>query len=161
MYSLMESLFLESDDQIINEGLLKFDTADEAESALKKCKNDQQFWDWFNWFFKINISPILIVNGVPIPIFHAVIGALTDWYALPGSAANKKRKHKKFINKIDRTINALEKKKGDDYKKLAEEYKKIRTAAIKEYEKWEKKSREPGGKTRTVYESSLMEDLFL
>ena len=161
MYSLMESLFLESDEYIINEGVLKFDSAKEAEVALKKCKNDSQFWDWFNWFFKINITPILLVNGVPIPIFHAVIGAVSDWYALPGSAASKKRKHKKFINKIDRTIAECEKKDGQEYKKLAAEYKKVRNAAIKEYEKWEEKALKPGGKTNTVYESSLMEDLFL
>ena len=36
MYSLMESLFLESDEYIINEGVLKFDSAKEAEVALKK-----------------------------------------------------------------------------------------------------------------------------
>ena len=76
-YSLMEELFLNDEYQPINE-VFNFKSVDDAKKALNKCKGTADFWDWLWWITKLANTPILLVNGIPIPIFHATIGAISD-----------------------------------------------------------------------------------
>lgn len=161
-YSLMEELFLADDYQPINEAF-NFKSVDDAKKALDRCKGKADFWDWLWWITKMANTPILLINGIPIPIFHATIGAISDVYALPGSAADKKKKHKKLIKKLDKTIKECEEKGTKEYKDLAAQYKKIREEANKEYKKWEERVYKDSyyAKDRVYREGSLMNDLFL
>lgn len=100
----------------------KFTSIEDAKRAYEKINNlDTGFIPWFKWVIKSFITPILIVNGIPIPIFHIILNGFTRWLALPGSVGDQIRRCDKFIKECDKAIASSEGKSKKDLEKLRDE----------------------------------------
>lgn len=101
----------------------KFTSIEDAKRAYEKINNlDTGFIPWFKWVIKsFFITPIIIVNGIPIPIFHIILNGFTRWLALPGSVGDQIRRCDKFIKECNKAIASSEGKSKKDLEKLRDE----------------------------------------
>lgn len=120
-------IYTDAELSIMQEGLFAFKTPEDAEKALKKCKNDSDFKAWFGYICKTLLTPVIIVNGsIIVPIFHVLLTGFTNWLALPGSNAHKINRVKSALSSVNKSINKLEKEDSAESKKAIKEFKKLR-----------------------------------
>lgn len=120
-------IYTDAELSIMQEGLFAFKTPEDAEKALKKCKNDSDFKAWFGYICKTLLTPVIIVNGsIIVPIFHVLLMGYTNWLALPGSNAHKINRVKSALSSVNKSINKLEKEDSAESKKALKEFKKLK-----------------------------------